>query len=410
MVKTRSKSKNENKNKSVRPKLTAKVTRKTNSNAVKTRSPASIIAKLATGMKTSSSLKAPESQFAPYTLCRMNPFKGKGGTEIPDGGNSRFLSLDMMSVDNFSVSSSGTVVLQTLPVLPFAGMISCSGTNVTINGATLTAPASMSPNNANTNSFWYPTSVFNNYTSAVTCGTNYIDSAGSVSGRIAALAYRIYYTGPVNTCAGTISVTSNDVSFEYCGATTSSTAGAPAAGLVSVTLGALTQTAIAATVPSGTPIVQISSYNSPTALNRTTYTIRPEEGLLIVPKHKTNDFKIRDMYDTPAVMVGIGPLTPGSAHYSVFTAGAYNTGGSNTIGILLHDSDWSSYQVCFNNINADASYRIETIACVELNPNQGTFVASLTKDQSPSEPAVMHQTSQLMNAISPVTPLTGRLE
>jgi len=353
--------------------------------AVGPRSNSSVINKLA-----SLSLSKQLSRASPYVMCRMYPHMGKGGVAIPDGGNANFLVTDAYAVDTITVSAAGTFIMQTLPCLPFTCMYAGNGMNITVNGNTLTAPGNLIPSSTAVGSAYMPGGLLQVYSPGVRAqATPYLDAYNTVSARIVALGYRIYYTGPVNTCAGTITVTSNDVSFEDFGPVTT-VAQPPTAGLIGITSNSLTQTNSGFSTETSTPIT-IIDVRPTTTINRTSRTFRPEEGVVFVPHHKTNDFKIRDFKDAPSVCIANGPPLTASQGYALFPQNVGTGGAGSTVGLLMHDADWCAATICFNNINADASYRIETVCCLEVNPSATSAIASLTKSKSPLNMTEIHQ-------------------
>jgi hypothetical protein len=341
----------------------------------------------------------------PYIMCRKNPFEGQGQTAIPDGGNRGFVVTDILSVDTVTLSAAGTWQYQTCPALPYLGLAAGSGScNIIVNGVNLNSPTSNPVPNGTLGSTWYPMGV----NSPVANGVRVDGPYSAVAGRAVQFGYRIYYVGPVNTCSGSITVTNNDVSFEFIGLTTAGTLNAAAPALTVAT--ANTSQAQVGMISSGNPVYSMQFRATPSSFTRTSRTFRPEEGLLIVPKHKSNDFKIRDIMETPPVVCGNSKMTPGTSSYAMFPDNIYAV-NNQTIGLQFFDNDWTAALITFAGCNADAAYRIETIACMEFNPNAASVFQPLTQTASPNNQAVMNLASQVTENIPMAQPLSaGRLE
>jgi len=302
------------------------------------------------------------------------PFRGTGATAIPDGGNSNFAVIDTFVADTFNMTSANSsFVLQTLNCLPALASISpIPGNTIVVNGVTHVTPISINPSATTPVNTWIPIGIASAYSaSTYTPGKVVVDPYTSTKLRWVSVGYRLLYTGPVNTCSGSITITQNDVAFTNSGSVNS-------ASLINTINN---NGNVVSPIVAGTPLLTLEQYSSNTSVARTSTTYRPEQGVMIVPSHKTTDYKIATTTDTPYAVI---------ANTSVVTAGPLynhlrNTSTSNPYdgGIMWFDNDWSTYQIVGTGLNADASFRFETVLCFEVNPSIGSPFYNLTMSKSP---------------------------
>jgi hypothetical protein len=325
-----------------------------------------------------------------YVLCRAFPFAAPGGDGHPDGGNSNYVVSDSFAVCNFSASASGqTVVLQTLPSLPFMGILKSSqsltvDTNA-VTGGTVGLDGTLLGS-------WTPVLSPNVFTGSITPGTAYTDPWQSTGIRFVTLGYRIVYTGPATTCAGSITVTPNSPTVELFGTTS-------AAG---VTVKAVTNTLVDnGAYPNNTPLLLMECVINPSAMTRSSRTYRPEQGVTLIPQHRTTNFSIQPTPLTPCALIANKNVAVNESIYSA----VINVAPARREGVICFDNAWSGYQVVFNNLNADASYRIEAVICLEFNPAVGTPFFNTSKDKSPNNPADLKAGDEAASK-TPIAPST----
>jgi hypothetical protein len=348
---------------------------------------------------------------SPYVRCRIDPFSAGGKGGIPDGSNSNFVVVDAMVSDTIACSVAGqSFVIQTIPSMPILAALSSASNNVlTLNGVGVNGPTTgLTPNGNVVTSTWYPMGIPLAYQGGVAvAGTVTPDPYSTIAGRFVAIGYRCVYTGPVNNCSGSILITSNDVAFEE--TQPPDTAAVPVGNQHAILKPNYVQASSGFYVGPGVNTLNLAVINNVSTAQRNTITLRPEEGFTIIPKHKTMDFKVKDASQLPAAILGNtnlagnGPLT----RYTLFPAGELGT-GSRTDGIIFYDNDWQAFQIAFTGLNADASFRFETVVCWEINPSMQSSIQTFAKGQSDNKPSEFQQASKLSEMIPAVRTLSGR--
>lgn len=369
-------------------------------NISRPRNPTSIINSLASGFG---------SMYIgnPYLHCRLNPFTGEGRTPIPDGKNSAFVVIDTMTVDTIVCSQAGTgFTIQTLPCLPaMAALRPDPSVNLVVNGLSITAPANINPGNVTAANASYPIAIPTPYlTVPAGPGTAVADPYSATKARLVSVGYRLIYTGPALTCSGAVVVTPNDVALSLNATATS--ASNPPTGTSFSLLGEDRLQVPNYTAPIGTPILSIDINNPTTTMNRESVTYRPEQGVLILPKHKTSDFKIQPLFTEAMAIVAnfnTNVTMPAQFRNLLTTSGVGYNGG-----IIWYDNDWSSLMIRVTGANADASFRLETISCIEYTPNLSSAFAPTTAKSSPYQPKVLEEARTLTANLPAALPLSGR--
>lgn len=317
--------------------------------------------------------KSPALNYShPYVHCRRSPFTGRGGAAIPDGGNSNFVVNDTFAVDNISVSTAGaSFVIQTTPTLPSLAMVA-SLNPLTINGNAITANTVLQPASGVLGRQWTPVAIPTAFVGSHTPGSNAVDPWSSIGWRFITIGYRIVYTGPVTTCAGSITVTPNNVSYAHAGMATGTGITLRGASITNTDLGPYNLS---------TPLLQMDITTNISAFNRASRTFRPEENIMLLSQHSGNNFEVKP---TPSCPYGV--VTSDSVVANTATT-AYNVlrqvAGANSI--VVYDNAWSGYQIAFTGLNADASFRFETVVCFEVNPSIASPFYAMTVKESPRD-------------------------
>lgn len=344
-----------------------------------------------------------------YVRCRTDPFHGAGRTSIPDGGNNNFISVDTFSVDTITCSQAKTsFIIQTLPCLPALAMIAgMPSTNLNINGTDVTAPSVIQPDSQASQAAWTPLSVPTPYTGTLNgygLGAPQSDPYASTKARMVAVGYRLIYTGPTQTCSGAIVVTPNDVSFNI--ASTTTTGATPSVGQTFNLRGVNATQVASYTAGLGTVILDADLKISPSTMTRESVSFRPEQGVLILPRHRTSNYKLVPTQPVPyGLTVGFNTSAAlPEEWYSVLNTANPNYRG----GIVWYDDDWESFQVYATGLNSDASFRWETVLCMEYNPQLSSPMAPLATKRSPNQPAEIKQAEQELSRLPAATPLAGR--
>lgn len=334
--------------------------------------------------------KSPTLKYSnPYVHCRRSPFTGRGGAAIPDGGNSNFVVNDTFAIDTISVSTAGaSFIIQTTPTLPSLAMVASLGP-LTVNGTSITANGQWQPASDALGKQWTPIAIPSSFIGAYTPGTNTLDPWNSTSWRFIAIGYRIIYTGPVVTCAGSIVVTPNNVS--YAPGTMSTAAGAVLRATSN------TNTDLGAYLAS-TPLLQMDITSNPVAFNRASRTFRPEEQIMLLAQHSGTNF---DSKPTPGVSYGVVSSNSVASNVPISAYNILRQVGNN--GVIVWDNAWSGYQIAFSGLNADASFRFETVVCFEVNPSISSPFYAMTIKESPRDPLAVEHGNKASgeNAVTP---------
>lgn len=344
-----------------------------------------------------------------YAVSRFDPFSSRGSVSIPDGQNTNFLTTDQMVNNNITVGNSTGFVIQTMAALPCAAIISpVAGTSFQVDGVTVAPTTPATSFGVTLNHSWYPVSVppIYNITPFNSPGVQQDDVYLSTKGRAVAFGYRLIYTGPANTCAGSIVVTPNDISFSPIG---TSTATGGTAGLITTDLTVPTNlvTNTVAT-PIGTPILAADIRASMSAITRDSKTFRPEQGVVIVPRHHSSNYGIQPVVDIPYVVMAEAAPAAGTNNYSMIMMNALTQGTSTYQGgIIYYDNDWENFQISVTGANSDATYRWETVILMEFNPSSTSAFQPFTSKTANENKSLMSKTNKALDATSAVSAYTA---
>jgi len=338
-----------------------------------------------------------------YLHCRMDPFSSDGKGSIPDGGNTGFFTVDNRTVDNIVIGDSGNYIIQTLPTLPCSAVMLGTGgaTGTKINGANIvwgTGPPVLVPNLSVT----APLSVLPQWLSAVGTlypGQSFNDVYNASNARLVSVGYKLTYTGQILSCAGSITVTPNDVAISPFSQVTNASPFA-VANTLAVTLDTSDLSGSYYT-KTGTNVLQLDGSTNPNALTRDSVVFRPEEGVYIIPKHKTNVFKNIPITDTVSALVSnpTSDQTTGALTFNMINA--TNSAFPNSVyqgGVIWYDNDWSGVQVTIAGMTPGSTFRWDTIWCMEINPAVSSPFASLTVKASPNNPSAITTAQAASNA------------
>ena len=346
---------------------------------------------------------------APYVHCRIDPFTSSGDGNIPDGSNNNFVTLDRRVFDN--ITPIGEPVpysfnIMTTPTYPCSAAILASTRALNINGAEFNnlpndvssvvlpsssryaAPLSIVdvglPGPSGVNGRFFP-------------GQNVADMADSASARLVSAGYRLIYTGPVNTCSGSITVTPTDTSF------TASTQSVSATTTVTVH----SADGGGQIVDAGTMSLNLDGYAAGNRMTRESVTFRPEQGVVFIPRHKSRDFKIKSTRNLPYSVIANpnSSSTPGG-FTNLFAANANKLDDAEFKGgIIWYDDDWSGATIAVQNVNADATFRWETIWCMEFNPSPSRIgLSNFTTKASPTALSQINEVQDLLGSMPVARP------
>lgn len=326
-----------------------------------------------------------------YVHCRLNPFQGSGKAAIPDGGNDGFVVNDLYSFDTIAMNGNTNFMIQTFPTLPCSAGITFAPLStpvpLQVNGVNFTAPPSL--DSSVSGGGIYPLSVptvYNNIGNPIRPGNRINDVYSTANLRMIAMGYRLIYTGPAYDCSGSITVTPSSVSLSPGGVTQSTAASATLPGFATLNAAQIS----VGNVTRGTACLSWDGTISNSFVSQSV-TFRPEQGILFVPKHRSKDFKVQPYSDVPmglifnSSLVDTGNLTA-NAYAGLLTTNNTTLGSSTYAGgICWYDNDWSSVTVVASGINPDASFRWETVYCMEIAPQPTSVLSAFTrKVEAPS--------------------------
>jgi hypothetical protein len=348
----------------------------------------------------------------PYVHCRIDPFGSDGTSSIPDGANTSFITSDTRMFDNISLTQPSTVstysfTIQTLPTLPSSAIIVGASAPLSINGINITdATFSSSLNGPSSTTYQAPLSVLPPFVGAPSATGNYLpgtisnDPYNSNTARLVAAGYRLIYTGPALTCQGVITVTPSDVGI----------AEGPDTSVVLATnpLGIRDTAGTIVPITANTPQLALDAGLLSKAMTRDTVTLRPEQGLTFIPRHKGANYKVQPTTDMAKAIVANAS--------NIGTIGANNMFGRNNVaasstyngGVIWFDNDWTGCKICVQDVNYDATFRWETIWCMEYNPAPGGVLSTLTKEATKSAPSEIIQAEKILAQMPIAQPLSGR--
>jgi hypothetical protein len=325
----------------------------------------------------------------PYTASRMNPFLANSNMGVPDGTNSNFICSDSLAYNDIQCITNAGFVIQTLPCLPASAGISGLGTagayDIQIDGSTYF-------NTANYNANFYPISVLPSYypTSYVP-GVVVNDPYNSAAARLVAVGYKLTYTGQSALCSGTITVTPNNAGFASGPQVTSLLTGT---GQITVQQNNATQLGLG-NQPIGMQILSLDIATFPNAYTKDSVVFRPEEGLLVLPRHRTKDYKLMPTVDNCYAAVAEQATTGFAGNKSTY----FTTDGVGQRNVIWYDQDWSSVQIVVRGIQPGATFRWETAWCMEYTlPGSSPFMQFAEK-ASKDLPAVINKTEKMISKI-----------
>lgn len=332
----------------------------------------------------------PQDYGSHYLSCRLSPFNAGGRAAIPDGSNSNFIVVDAFSVNSISASTAGqSFIIQTTPTLPSLAMIS-SLNNITVDGVVISASTGYQPGGSLGTS-WTPICIPSSF-SLASCipGTLYADPWNSTAMRFVTFGFRILYTGPVTTCAGSIVVTPNNIAYVE-------STSVVAAGL-NVSVGNASAVSVG-NLPSNTPILSTDFNANLSAMTRASRSFRPEQGIELLSRHAGTTYELVPLMTTPGapILAGTGVAPSTTVPCILRQTGI---GGQLNGGIIAYDNAWSGFQIAFNNVNADASFRVEAVVCLEVNPSITSAFYPLTQKSSPMQKGALDAVNAALEKVS----------
>lgn len=347
----------------------------------KARDPGMIIKQLA---KVNLNDKMPRDE---YLCCRMG-MRPTIPPSIPDGGSGKHIAVCLYSFDTITAGAGATgrpynFILQTTPFLPlFASVVSQSTITpvadyLRVNGVQVSSGVKYGigrPNNYFTNngSESWPGAI-----------GDLTEKYGATSMRIVSLRHKIVYTGPAVACSGSVLVYANKASIQPIGETNNEVLGTGRVGTVyfpdgtgaSPTRSGTELFSAAGLIP---PTTQVTS-GQPLAVPTNTQLYRPEQSITLIPKHTTEKYMQVPVRRTPILITAPANETGTNINYYHYVSTS-TTGSGWGGGINAFDDDWQCVTAVFNGVNSDASFTVETCACVEFTPRGDSSFYSLSKE------------------------------
>lgn len=339
----------------------------------------------------------------PYLKSLMNPFIYKG-SPIPDGNNHDFICNDMVAYSDVSYGDTVTAggkfnfTMQTFPFLPYlAGIQSLSKLEIDSKKFTEQQAAITSSNLVSGFApICFPEVFLSSNNVYTQLGVFKDDPWGAAKARMGSIGYKILYTGPINTCSGSITVTpSNIVVTPFKSAVPN--LNVTSTGTVS-SVNPNNTVSSAAKSFANTLAVEINRNNG--ASYKTSRTFRPEETIYVLPKRANTINQLSPILPAAtAVLANISSSEASDNLYNFVKRDAPDTVTSHCGGIVWYDDNWESFVIQFRNINQDASFRIEAIACFELTLKTGSPFIDLSMASSPNKPNVMDKSHTISDNI-----------
>lgn len=353
------------------------------------RDPTTIIANLSRSFVSAPSVNHP------YLGARLNPFTSSAH-EYPDGQNQNFICVDY-HVANTLTTVPSSFVMQTLPCAPAFGAIASINGPITVDGTISAVSSAYTPNEITGTTTWFPLAVLPplaNYYANLGGAT--VDPFNASKARMVICGYRIIYTGPTSTCSGSITVTPNNVTMSPGSITTTNVAAAGTA--ISVQQLGNDAVTIRNYSTQNAPIFNLELQCNAAALTKESKTFRPEESIVILPRYLAQANLPSDILGGAMPLVG----NMGSLNGPLNLDNFFRSSNVNVNGVIWMDDNWESFQIVFNGINSDASYRIETVVCVEMSLQQNSVYAPLSKEKSSFNKAATDMAMKLNEMVPPV--------
>lgn len=361
----------------------------------KIRHPGTIITSLSS-QKSSQKI----STLDPYLCCRMGMRPDKQVPSIPDGASGKHVTVCLFNYDTISttVDRPWSFTFQTTPTLPIGSVIS-SVDPIKVNGRNIAPyvryPLSLAPAFMGSQAYaGVPGSPSNNN-----------DVYDAASYRIISMRYKITYTGPAVEAAGSLLAYPTGLSFQPIGEsnTTSATAAPPASGRYARIYRADGLANNYSYCRSGTEIVYADGIKIAglATYPPSTTSFRPEQRIVIVPRHKTGTYRNIPVRDTAVCITTAMTQTGDTVEFPSWTSSTSADAGGWFSGVIAYDEDWESIIVDANDLNSAGSYLIETCICVEFSPKPTSAFYALSKD-SVNKPSVMAQAVKQQSTARPV--------
>jgi hypothetical protein len=338
-----------------------------------------------------------------FIHCRLNPFESSNGVGLNDGSLMAKIVYDSKTyVDITNITSTISILI--LPWMP-----ACAGISglCTVNQS---SPYTGAVNLAN-NSLgygWYPVLMqgAQNNSAIQIPETTSAPPIQAGKARLLTQGYRLVYTGPTNSCAGLITVSSSSANITQVLSETNTsglgTSALPYNSFILQPQAAATLSQFTApssingtSMPLGTnmPVVNVISTFSQYSPETVTY--RPEVGCSGVLRHGTRNYEFNPIseYNQCPIQTATqltttfssAPYIYNPAFFTTLSATAQtnqampNCDVGNFSIIYWWDNDWQPVSIQISGANSAASYRLEVVQCFEFIPEASSTFRPLAK-------------------------------
>jgi hypothetical protein len=323
-----------------------------------------------------------DSNVANFIRCRLNPFSmAMPSTGIPDGNGGRKLVVDHWAYSNITVGASGALQIRTIPSLPFNVLMkpntSGSVTGFAVDGISVQNPVTTT---AFPISSWIPICPIPEWAAySATAPADLLELQppySAVRGRIVTHAVRITYIGTPLTAQGGWQINTEKVSAQD-----------------SVNHNSKALTTNVWDTPSATGVYSpLTVYHRLVDLGGTAQIYSPDTRFFRceVPlqgfvRHD-GEFEWKNFSMTGAV------ATDSSTAQTLIAS----KNGVQSPGHAFYDSAWDSLIITGSGLPSGAQFRVESIMCMEYEPQSGSNVASFAKI-TPSNIATREAVTELNN-------------
>jgi len=311
-----------------------------------------------------------------YLQCRLDPFNAKPSAGIPDGNSLPKIVIDHRIATTVTVGTSGNFSVVIVPCLPHMQLFKAA---TSITGYTLSSGVTPSTLSLyGTPGFWTSMQTpreFAAYQAYTGSGLQEVFGPYSASAfRIVTLATRVSYTGVPTAASGTYTVYSDSARKED--------GRRPAALPVDVNSGV--------SMSSGDSYITSLDLNPPQGmLSAGTLVQRTDIPLMVINKH-VGDYNFVDVPGSKTFLVDT-TLTATPTWVSTIASAAPPL----TAGVLGYDSSWQPAVIQIDGAATGATFRFETIICVEYVPGVQSDAYRLAKPSANAPQAIAETETQV---------------
>jgi len=350
----------------------------------------------------------------PWVMCRLQPDRSMGGTQKPDGvGSCRSISVDHLVADTLTCITGAGFTIQTFPgMLPFTGIITGNGSagthDISVNSVSY-LNAATTPTNPQS---WAPLGILTEWASNYAGLQNWTPSSTprndpytSARARVLAVKRRLIYTGTLTNNAGFVTVTPSPYCLSTQQGRVSSTSTSAVANEIGFALKDYAQTTTTGALLD-TPFytLDVESGTNP-LFNKDTVMYRVEQGVEILSKQSGSIHQFVPIPDSSYYVVANAstiPATGGSIYAPVNCDMVLN--GTSQSGVVINDDTWCGELINVTGVTAGATFRLETILCVEYELQSASALAPMAMKPPAPRPAAVAQAQAMVNRLPVAVP------